>query len=449
MIRTVFQTGITFLVVLCSVSGFAQTKQDTASWNTDELFKVGRELIFDDRTEEGRKWLMLALEKSPTYGDIKVFLARTYAWDGERKKAITLLNEVLENDPKHTDCLLALCDIYYWDDNYDKSLATAERGQGYYPSNPDFRYKKARILKARGKLTEASAIIQSILAIRPGHKDALSMASALDTTFKKNSFALGGTVDRFSDRVFSPGTDTILYSYVQIGRVTPLGALQARVNWTTRNNSTGHQYEIDFYPSIIKGVYAFLNYGFSNRDWFPDHRLGAEFYISLPRSFECSIGARHLVFGPKLAFDSTSVTIYTATLAKYVGNFWLSARTNITPSVKANTFSRSLQLRGRYYLGDAGQTYIGLWTSIGFSPNESQITSQVDQFQLTPNEVYFLKAQRAVIEFQKTWPRSSFLKFSKSHWISFTGGINNQELSYSPGEYTKIWEARLSTGFNF
>lgn len=404
----------------------AQNTNDTASFNTDELFRIGRELVFDGKRNEGRKWLDLALEKSPTYADITIFLARTYAWDGQRKKSIDLLLAVRKREPKNTECILALMDVYFWDDQEQEALLAGEAGLKNAPNNTDLLYKKAKILNSVGKTEESSQVAQQILSINPGHKEARELVKELKGAFKKNSVAFGLSSDRFS-RTFDPA----YYSYIQYSRLTPIGSVQFRVNGSSRFDTTGYQPEFDFYPTIYKGLYAYVNYGFSTKALFPRHRIGFELYSGLPYSMEASAGFRYM------KFRSSTVLIYTATLGWYIGNFWISARTYITPDEKS--FSKSLTLQSRYYLGNA-QTFVGVRGSLGFSPDVTTIQSG-EGFTSTITDIYYLKAFRVGVEYQKTWASSLF--------ISLNLGVSDQELSFSRGEFVRILEGRGSVGINF
>lgn len=88
------------VMILCFFSQLAIAQEDTASFDSDKLYAVGRELAFNGQHTQARKWLNAALVKSPGYLEIKIFLARTYAWDKQRDTALVLLDEVLAVAPK-------------------------------------------------------------------------------------------------------------------------------------------------------------------------------------------------------------------------------------------------------------------------------------------------------------------------------------------------------------
>ena len=134
-----------------------------------------------------------------------------------------------------------------------------------------------------------------------------------------------------------------------------------RANYANRFRKSAKQFELDAYPKLANGLYLFVNYGYSQDSLYPRHRYAAEMYTNFGGGFEMSAGFR------RLEFAGSQVTIYTGTIAKYQGSWWLSFRPYITP--KREGTSRSYQLTVRRYLGDA-DSFIGVFGGIGSSPGE-------------------------------------------------------------------------------
>jgi len=76
-----------------------------------------------------------------------------------------------------------------------------------------------------------------------------------------------------------------------------------------------------------------------------------------------------------LFFSSSDVTIYTATLGKYIGNYWISLRSFVTPGSDGTSASGFLQMR-RYFSDP--ENYIGLRLGYGVSPDDNQNLVDVD-----------------------------------------------------------------------
>ena len=139
------------------------------------------------------------------------------------------------------------------------------------------------------------------------------------------------------------------------------GTFIGRVNFASRFDHKGAQWELDAYPRLSEKVYAFLNIGYSGAAIFPEWRSGGELFVALPNAWETSAGYR------QLRFDGVPITLVTGSLGKYVGNSWISARPYVR--VKDDGVSASVGLTGRRYFADA-DNYLGARVSVGSSPPE-------------------------------------------------------------------------------
>lgn len=138
---------------------------------------------------------------------------------------------------------------------------------------------------------------------------------------------------------------------------------------------------------------------------FPDYRAGFSLYANLPASFEGEVGFRMLNFGG----DNT--WIYTASVGKYVSNFWFNLRTYQTPS--NDRVSQSYSLTTRYYFGGADD-FLSLRLGTGISPdNESNNILYND------GNPYNLKSHNVTLDYRFT------VKNSNIFFIS--GSLQNQE----------------------
>lgn len=147
---------------------------------------------------------------------------------------------------------------------------------------------------------------------------------------------------------------------LQYTRRTGRGSVIGRVNFGDRFGRTGEQYEIDAYPRIRKGTYAYLNAGYSESTIFPEWRFGAQIYQSLPNKWEGSVGVRRLLF------QNSNVTLYTGSIAKYRGNYYISLQPYFKET-ETGDFSKSGQLMIRRYYRSADD-YLTFRGGYGESP---------------------------------------------------------------------------------
>jgi YaiO family outer membrane protein len=150
-------------------------------------------------------------------------------------------------------------------------------------------------------------------------------------------------------------------------------SLIGRANYAARDFGSGPkqgiQFEIDAYPKIKKGLYGYMNLGFSPSSIFPVLRAGLEPYFGLPWSMETSIGIRYLQF-------STAVFILTGHLGKYYSNYWFSIRPFLT--FKPEGPSISGIFLARRYFADA-DNYLTLILGYGSSPEELISTQEIER----------------------------------------------------------------------
>ncbi len=179
----------------------------------------------------------------------------------------------------------------------------------------------------------------------------------------RNKISATTTFESFDD-----DTDSWKELSVDYRRSTRFGSIIGRVNFAQRFDNEGSQFEVDAYPRLRRKTYAYLNVGVSSTDLFPELRYGAEIYHNFPHGYETSIGFR------QLEFDTSDVTIYTGTLAKYVGNYWISLRPNYVSKDDGHSFSNGLSVR-RYFGGRYEYAEISVG---GGSSNEDGVVTDID-----------------------------------------------------------------------
>lgn len=324
-----------------------------------QSYDEARNLAFNGNRAKARQLCRAILAKGFD-SDVALLLGRTYAWDGKYDSTRIVLNEVLSRNPNNMDALDAFVDVEYWSENYDKAIEYCDLALKKAPYSEDFLLKKARILHSNEKYTEAVATLEDFIQKYPGQAEVLKKLQEYRPDVMKNKLKISYTLDFFDKDFNRDPWQLTAFSY---GRKTKLGSVIARVNMAQRFGDTGFQYELDAYPKISENNYLYLNYGFSKSSVFPENRFGVELYHNFPKSFEGSIGMRQLYF------SSSNVSIFTATLGKYVSNYWISLRSYVTPGSDGTSVSG--QLQARRYFSDP-ENYIGLRLGYGVSPDDNQ-----------------------------------------------------------------------------
>jgi YaiO family outer membrane protein len=157
---------------------------------------------------------------------------------------------------------------------------------------------------------------------------------------------------------------------LSLRQAMPGGSVIGRVNYGDQYGESGVQVEVDAYPRLGRSTYAYLNAGYAPSGFFPSWRFGGELYGNFAGGWEASAGLR------EMRFDSTSVTLLTGSVGKYVGNYWISLRPYVDPNDGSPTASASLT--ARRYFADADH-YVGASVGYGETPPEEATAAELQR----------------------------------------------------------------------
>jgi Tfp pilus assembly protein PilF len=96
MISKIFSKLIVLLIFLYAFQVFGQEKK--FSGDPDSTFKTARALKSNNQRKQAQNTLLFILTKYPDYHDFSDYLATTYRWDGDYKKAKKEFEVILEKD---------------------------------------------------------------------------------------------------------------------------------------------------------------------------------------------------------------------------------------------------------------------------------------------------------------------------------------------------------------
>lgn len=352
---------ILFFFTLLSLCATAFAQENLSS---DSLFRLAREAAFDKKNYPLAVQLChFALKKSPDYNDIRVFLGRVYTWTDKSDSARVEFLSILKRNPEFEDASVAITDLEYWNNNSSAALEYCNMGLKYHPDSKDLLLRKIKILKSEKKYIDAYQIAAMILQKDPSNTTIRALMLDINDASSLNKASVG-----YDLTWFDSGYGDYLHKSpwqiinVEYARYTPLGSIIVRVNRGTRFGNNALQAEIDAYPRICKGLYAYTNVGISDvSSVFPHYRAGTSLYATLPKSFEAELGFRYLKF-------SNSTWIYVGSLSKYYKNYWFSARVTLVPG--ENNISHSYTAISRYYLGGSDD-YLSVSVNYGISPDDA------------------------------------------------------------------------------
>lgn len=334
-----------------------------AEMTVDEQYTKARQIAFEEKNyDKARKIAYQALQQAPDYHEIRVFVAKLYAWEENFSKARKELHQVLDEVPHKRLALSAIIDIERWSNHSQRALEWTNKALSHYPDDEKFLLTKASILQQMGEYKTAEKVYRRILEIYPSQK-VRGALKKLRLQQMKYQATLSYRHDRF-DKIFTPWQ----FWEFKLKRQTTFGPVIGRMQYANRFSRNGVQFNLDAYPSLMKGLYAYISGGYSESPIYPRYRFGLSLYKSLPRALEVAGGLRYL------DFSTSRITIYTFSLSKYWKNYLFTASTYITPNTTGT--SKSVTLLARRYFGD-DQTYLGITGGLGSASADIQFAEDL------------------------------------------------------------------------
>ncbi len=381
----------------------------------EDLVPHARTLATSGHRDEAIKLLSDRLAQHPDDSDARTLYGIVLSWEGRYDESRAALQRVLEHNPTHGDALPALINVELWSDRPAQAEDLINRALRSKPNDAALLMLRARALRAQDRKNDAVDVLDKLLEIDPTNPQAREMKVNL----RDSSRNWAATFDQ-SYEWFNDGRDGWLESQLSLKDQTRFGSVIMRASHANRFWLNSNLFEVDAYPSIRPGTYAYLNVGWSpDRMLYPTYRLGAEIFQSLHHGVEASGGLRHLGFSDK-------VNVYTGSLSKYYGNWLFTARTYVTPSNVGN--SASMQYTVRRYFGDNG-TYVAGRLGHGGGPVE---TGSI-------NEIEVLRSLSFSGEFN--W------RVARLWTVSARGGESHEDRLYSPRLHHHSMDAAVSFRF--
>lgn len=340
---TYFHVVLLLFIFLMTIFGrnncFAQ---DTASLKEAIYFAA------KGKYPKAKKVCQEILRKHPDNMDVTILLGRLYSWNQQFDSARIILQKVLDKDSNNIAALTVLTNVELWSNNPSRAIMYSNKVLQKDPSSYKILLKKAKALYMLGKVSEAHKLTAYLLKNHPESRDPADFLKYLNQeiipgterngagiTFSNNSF----------NRTYSPWNYFSLYYFNK----NKLGAVIGSVNYASRFNMNGIQYEVNLYPHLTSGMYAYVHAGYSGSVIFPRYSLGAALHrwffknSEMFKDLELSLGVRYLDF----TILPSPLIIYTGSVSLYYNRFWMSFTPYIIPqNVGAD---QSYYLIMRYY----------------------------------------------------------------------------------------------------
>ncbi|WP_168194568.1 YaiO family outer membrane beta-barrel protein [Antarcticibacterium arcticum] len=346
-------------------------------------FARAREFAVAGDYAQSIKVLEILRDSLPQNTDYSIYLARVYGWNKDYPAAITILKPLIDSVDPPEEALHVMVNTQLWAGNYEEVIKYSNLAQLKY-KNSYYQIQKARALAALNRNDEAEDTLQEVLRMEPDNKEARALKTQIFQQ-RTEHIALSYLNTSFSDPGFKPWHLAYLEYKRDLGKVPVL----ARFNYADLFEKQGSLFEVDAYPKTGKNSYLYLNAGAAlNTPLFPKFRGGIEYFHSLNKHFEISIGSKYL------AFEETDVVLLNAGLTYNTKNNlslnykpyftqtegdWLTSHSlalRITNPIKENFVQIDLQY---------GSIPFGFVTSTAFTDVTSLRLGLQYRFRLTKN----------------------------------------------------------------
>ncbi len=270
-----------------------------------------------------------------------------------------------------------------FDGNYAGAAAAARRLINGYPDYGDARILLGRILAWQKDYEQAAAVIDTLLMTEPDNADALSARRDISLWSKESTpVATDIRAGYFFDTFRQPYNRFWQVFKAGAGHRFDRGSASAGLNIGNINigepspaNVTELQVEAETWPKLTDKNYAYLAYAYSPGSYFPRHRAALEVWQVLPKGWALSAGLNYY------RFDRNSF-IALASVEKYIGRYWLSAKGFLF--FKDDGPTTSLYINARRYFNDTDYFQVTLGT--GTAPDEP-FDIQADLMRLSANSI--------------------------------------------------------------
>ncbi|MDD3876228.1 MAG: YaiO family outer membrane beta-barrel protein [Bacteroidales bacterium] len=314
------------------------------------------------------------VNKYPLVNDARFNLSRTYYSLNYVDSSLNHLDTILQKDSMNYDALMYITNIYMGKRDWDNALKYHQRLLKLHPDDPAFLLRLAQILKEKAMYQEAYNVADTLYTRNNADSNALELLYELSPYVFRNTFTASYNVDAFKD--FGPWH----FIYIQLSRSYDKNIFVGRVNRAEKRGLVGLQLEGDYYRKMKNKSYFYANLGLSRDSLFPSLRIGAEYFHYFNPTVEGSLGFRYL------EFDTLNLTIFTASIGKYINKLYAGYRLYTTQIDKTyySTNVFSVRVFGKH------DNFVGIQYLYGLLHDENAWFS---------NDVYKLKSNTIRLEF--------------------------------------------------
>ncbi|MGJ7917086.1 YaiO family outer membrane beta-barrel protein [Massilia sp. LXY-6] len=342
--------------------------QSASATSFDDQYAKARALASGGQPELALAAYSALLTCSPGNADVLLSRGIVHARLGRWREAEADLGAAVKASPDYADAWEALGNTYRWSGQAARALDAYERLAALRPNDPHALLARARAHRALGHAAQARADLERAPALggdageidgllaelqpRPpvpsaGNPDAVNPAGASWAASLSSGWTEVGNGPRWNDQTAS------------VRHYLPAGSLAFEALRAQRFGRHDAAWALDAYTGLWRGAYANLRYQHAaGSRLFPANAGRVEVWQALGQGWEASLSDDVLGFGAR-------VNIYGASLARYIGNYYVQLRHQAIVSAGSHSTGERLLARW-YYAGDA-DNYLELSANSGRS----------------------------------------------------------------------------------
>ena len=281
------QTLLVFTFLHLTILLFSQADKPIP---VETLYNQARTFAADQRLDTAIVLMKQACTAQEQDMDMRLYLARLYAWKKDFENAQYNNFIVLEKQPRNQDALLVLADIYLWSKQWDRLekhtkyvfelISKHEMPLQVYDSIP-FIQKYAYGLIEQNRYADAEKLLYPV-------RDRLfSLWDMVKLKLIVNALSVHYAFYNFKTQQTDWQVTELDYSR-QFRKISFIGSL----NYAQRFDKTGLQWMAQAYPKIGNRAYAWLLLGVSDGKTYPDWVYGGSFFTHIKKYWEVEAGIR-------------------------------------------------------------------------------------------------------------------------------------------------------------
>ena len=184
-------------------ASWARSQQEAAEWQQPVRDKVRLHQLDAALTLVDQR-----LQQDASDLEAHGWRGRLLAWQGQWPAAESEYRQVLDRAPNDLEILCGLADVLLWQGKFKEALAIIDPARELDPSEPEILLRRARILRALRKTSQASDQYRELLSAHPENLDARNDLAGLAT---ENRHELRIGADASSFNYIGPAEDGMLF----------------------------------------------------------------------------------------------------------------------------------------------------------------------------------------------------------------------------------------------